>query len=69
MSEPINDIWKDPNVMAALKDAERARDMSIVMGYEAMRICIGEPTRIHDPTEVFRWMKLMIELGPQRNKS
>jgi hypothetical protein len=45
--------------------AEKARDLSIVMGYEAMRICIGQPTRLHDPAEVVQWMLNMIEQGPK----
>ena len=29
----------------------------IVMGYEAMRICLGRPTRDHNPIDVIRWME------------
>lgn len=30
VAEPINDIWKDPNVMAALKDGRDANDIAVV---------------------------------------
>jgi len=37
-----------------------ARDFSIVMAYEAFRICIGLPTRKYAPADVLRWMRLML---------
>jgi hypothetical protein len=30
LDEPINDIWKDPNVKAALKDGRPADDISVI---------------------------------------
>lgn len=30
MSRPINDIWKDPNVKAALKEGRSADDIAVV---------------------------------------
>lgn len=30
LDEPINDIWKDPNVKAALKDGRSAEDISVL---------------------------------------
>jgi hypothetical protein len=37
-----------------------ARDFSIVMAYEAFRICLGLPTRKHKPSDVLRWMRLIL---------
>jgi hypothetical protein len=37
-----------------------AREFSIIMAYEAFRICIGLPTRTHPPRDVLRWMRLML---------
>jgi len=36
-------------------------DMSIVMGYEAMRICLGQPTKHYYPEEVLEWMRLVLK--------
>lgn len=41
--------------------AREAEHLSIVMAYEAMRICLGQPTKYHTPDAVLRWMKLMAE--------
>lgn len=30
LDEPINDIWKDPNVKAALKDGRAAEDIAVL---------------------------------------
>ena len=30
MSKPVNNIWKDPNVMAALKEGRSADDIAVV---------------------------------------
>jgi hypothetical protein len=37
-----------------------ARDFSIVMAFEAFRICLGLQTRKHPPADVLRWMKLVL---------
>jgi hypothetical protein len=39
--------------------ARKAEHLSIVMAYEAMRICLGHPTKYHRPEAVLRWMELM----------
>lgn len=31
-------------------------DQQIVMGFEALRICLGRPTRVHKPQTVISWM-------------
>jgi hypothetical protein len=36
-----------------------AMKLAIVMGFEAMRICLGLKTRHYAPAEVIRWMQLM----------
>lgn len=36
-------------------------DARIVMGYEAMRIIMGLPTKQYRPTEVARWLEVMAE--------
>lgn len=42
------------------EDAVRkAEHLSIVMAYEAMRICLGQPTKYHRHECVIRWMELM----------
>lgn len=35
-------------------------DTAILMGYEAMRICLGLPTRITPPEEVILWMRCIL---------
>ena len=42
-------------------DFSAARDFSIVMGYEAMRICIHGTTQKYQPCDVLRWMRLMLK--------
>jgi hypothetical protein len=42
-----------------------ARDFSIVMAYEAFRICLGLPTRKHSPADVLRWMRLVLRPDSQ----
>lgn len=37
-----------------------AKDFSIVMAYEAFRICLGLSTRTHCPADVLRWMRLLL---------
>lgn len=32
-------------------------DEQIVMCFEAMRICLGRPTKYHNPLDVMRWME------------
>jgi hypothetical protein len=34
-------------------------DLAVVMAYEAMRICLGLPTRHHPVGSVLKWMELM----------
>jgi hypothetical protein len=41
--------------------ASEAKDFAIVMGYEAMRICLHGTTEKHKPANVLRWMRLMLK--------
>lgn len=36
-----------------------AREMSVLMGFDAMRICMGLPPKHFTEAEVSRWMTLM----------
>ena len=38
------------------REEEEAERLSIVMAYEAMRLCLGLPTKYHKPSEVVRWI-------------
>ena len=46
--------------------ASEAREFSVVMGYEAMRICIHGKTEKADPKDVLRWMRLMLKQQPAK---
>lgn len=45
------------------------REFSIVMAYEAFRICIGLPTRKHPATEVLLWMCCMLDSKEPHKRS
>lgn len=36
-----------------------AKEFSVVMGYEAMRIALGLPTKHFRPDDVIEWMRLL----------
>jgi hypothetical protein len=36
------------------------REFAVVMGFDALRICLGQKTRKYPPSEVMRWMRLML---------
>lgn len=46
--------------------AAEAKDFAIVMGYEAMRICVHGTTEKAKPADVLRWMRLMLKQQPRR---
>ena len=49
--------------------ASEAKDFAVVMGYEAMRICIHGTTEKHKPETVLRWMRLMLKQQPTNSTS
>ena len=42
------------------QEREKAKQHAIVMAYEAMRVCLGLPTKYHTPAEVIRWMQCIV---------
>lgn len=46
----------------------KAREHSVVMGFEAMRICIHGKTQRHDPKDVLRWMRVMLKQAAHGGK-
>ncbi len=54
--------WQEASMLSPRKLGAvetEAHDLAIVMGYEAMRICLGLPTKHHPPGAVMKWMELM----------
>lgn len=48
------------DLVAAQKDADKesreAHEMSVLMGFDAMRLCMNLPTKNYTHEEVIRWM-------------
>ena len=53
-----------PSDQSRLENA--AHNFAVVMSYEAMRICLGLPTKHYLVSEVVRWMQIMASNAPNR---
>ena len=50
-----------PSCSPCTERNDEAKDFSIVMAFEAFRICLGLRPRNHSPEHVLLWMRCILE--------
>lgn len=51
----------DAEATVAIPRSMDQREFAVAMGFEAFRVCVGQPTKNYPPDEVFRWMQTMLK--------